>query len=264
MSVITPQLAPPPAKRRRSIPRGVRNRIRRAYSAINLFITKRFYHLPVVELECTGSNQGEPLPILEDVCLPPYVGPPENQDFSVLMHVARVLQPKTVVELGTAHGNIAANICRQCPDATVYTVNALPDELTGEIVTYALTRDEIGRVYKNYGFEQRVVQILENTLHLDLSKHFDAPVVDLAIIDACHDTDYVINDFLKVQPFVKPDGVVLFHDTHPSMAAHLEGSYVACMTLKRRGYDIRHVKNTWWAVWVNSDEFAPRLQNQNQ
>lgn len=240
-----------------SLPKRLAKRVIRLGSEINLAITKRYYHLPVVEIDVEANRESISKPILDDICLPPYHGPSDHDDYLPLMSIAKNLRPKTVVELGTAHGNIAANICRQCPEAKIYTVNALAEQQTGNMATYELNQDEIGRVYRAHGYESRVIQILQNTMDLDLSGHLDGPIVDLAIIDACHDTDYVVNDFLKVQPFIRPNGIVLLHDTHPSMNDHLEGSYVACMKLRRKKYDVHHIKNTWWAIWVNSRNGNP-------
>jgi Methyltransferase domain len=209
-----------------------------------------FFDLPNFPLgKVFGGPARELSPVLEECFLPPYLGPKDHDDFEPLMRIVRSLDPSVVVELGTAFGNTVANICNVCKGAKIYTVNALPEHQTGSLVTCELTVDEIGRVYRARGFGERVVQIYENTLSLDLAKYFDGPVVDLAIIDACHDTNYVINDFVKVRDFVRPGGVVLFHDTHPSMVGHLEGSYVACMKLRSRGFDIRHIRGTWWAAW---------------
>jgi hypothetical protein len=97
-----------------------------------------------------------------------------------------------------------------------------------------------------------VVQIYCNTLELNLSQYLAGPIVDLAIVDACHDRPCVMHDFATVVPYMKPNGIVLLHDTHPSMAGHLWGSYTACMMLRRRGYDIRHIADTWWGIWVNT------------
>jgi hypothetical protein len=217
------------------------------------FIAKYFYGLPTLELNSLLSRDVEiEPPVLDDICLPPYFGPTTHDDFIPLMKIARSQQPRVVLELGTAHGNTVANICRQCPNARVYTVNAPAEEQTGTLVTYELRREEIGRVYRDQGFGGRVEQIFKNTLDLDLSEYFRQPIVDLAIIDACHDIDYVINDFIKVRPFISPRGRVLLHDTHPSMEEHLAGSYTACMLLRQKGYDLQHIKNTWWAIWENT------------
>lgn len=213
------------------------------------------YGLPSIELEnlVRGDIQIDP-PILEDTCLPPYWGPQDHDDFTPLMKIVKFFQPQIVLELGTAYGNMAANICRQCPNAKIYTVDTPIGKQTGIITTYQLTEKQIGRVYRRYGFVDRIVQVFENTLYLDLSQYFDEPIIDLAIIDACHDTEYVINDFLKVNPCVRKGGIVLLHDTHPSMENHLIGSYIACMLLRRTGYDIRHIKDTWWGIWIKSNQ----------
>ncbi len=209
------------------------------------------WELPAVGLHdvlACGEVELAPI-ILEDAGVPPYVGSPHHDDLRPVLTIARSLAPRKAIEMGTSYGNLAANICRQCPSATVYTVNALPDQQTGGITTHSLTGDQIGRVYLAYGYSSRVVQILSNTLDLDLSQVLTEGTVDLAIIDACHDPEYVVNDFHKVRPFMSSKGIVLFHDTHPSMKGHLRGSYMACMLLRRAGYDIRHIENTWWGVW---------------
>ena len=213
-------------------------------------ITRVFFELPVIDLEALVPVMAAPEePILADLCLPNHTSGAGHNDLIPLLRIVRSKQPHLVVELGTAHGNTTANICRQCPAALVYTVNALPEQITGGVITFALNRDEIGRVYRQHGYQNRVTPIFQNTLHLDLGTYLQRSSVDLAIIDACHDTPYVLNDFAKIEPYMRPGGMVLFHDTHPSMEEHLAGSYRACMKLRSQGYDIRHIRGTWWAVW---------------
>lgn len=219
------------------------------------------YDLPVVDLGGLVEPKVDVVPpILEDIFLPPYQGSSGHDDYVPLMTIAKSLQPQIVFEIGTAFGNLTANICRQCPDAKVYTVNAPIEDQTGRRVTLKLTREDIGRVYRAHGFADHVVQIFKNSLELDLSDYFEGPVIDLAIIDGCHDTEYVINDFFKVQPYMCPRGVVLFHDSNPNVERQLINSYMACMMLRRKGYEIRHLRNTWWAVWVNPDYVVPLQQ----
>lgn len=152
------------------------------------------YGLPTVQLsDIVRENIEVKLPIPDDICMPPYHGPSDHDDYSPLMMIVKSLQPKIVVELGTAHGNTVANICRECPQTKIYTVNAPIGDQSGIMTTYQLTREEIGRVYRAHSFADRVVQIFMNTLDLELSGFIDSPIVDIAIIDACHDTDYVLN-----------------------------------------------------------------------
>ena len=212
--------------------------------------TQLAYGLPTIALSELVDPQVIPdEPIMEDLCLPNHFQEPGHNDFVPLLQILKSRQPKVVLELGTAHGNTTANICKQCPEAQVYTVNALPEQISGDIITFALTKDEIGRAYRNQGCGSRVQQIYANTLELDLSSHLGQGTVDVAVVDACHDTPFVVNDFLKVVPYMKPGGLVLLHDTHPSMEEHLIGSYRACMALRKKGYDIRHLQDTWWGIW---------------
>lgn len=220
------------------------------------------YQLPNLSLSELGVNELKTNPIIMDkICMPPYYSfdtetsiennwVNDHDDIRPLLALISSRQPKVIVELGTAHGNTTANIFQQNPEATIYTVNAPIDEQTGEITTFDLTYNEVGCVYKSYEFAGRINQIYKNTLHLDMSEYFDKPIVDFVIIDACHDEDYVINDFLKVEPFIASGGMVLLHDTHPSMKGHLMGSYVGCMKLRAKGYDIQYLENTWWGIWI--------------
>lgn len=241
----------------RSIPHHV-NRLAARGRAYQLHLTTS---LP--ELTCEQAT-GRPFisetpAILDDICLPPYLGYSKYHDFSALIGIAKATQPQIVFEIGTAHGNLAANLCATVPDARVFTVNAPVEEQTGEVITYKLTREDIGRVYRRHGFQNRVTQIYANSLHLDLSNWFSEPVIDLAIVDGCHDVDFVLNDFHKVYPWVRPGGVILLHDTWPDPnpenwqdgdrvfhREHLVNSYVACMMLRKDGYPVSHLTDTLW------------------
>jgi hypothetical protein len=225
----------------------VRPRWRRPAASVIRSVTP----LPLVKLDDVAPAITMESPILDDICMPPYFAF-AHDDYSALMRIAAMVDPRLIVELGTAHGNTVANLCKQFPNANVVTVNAVAEEQTGEAITFSLAPQDIGRVYRQHGFGGRVMQLLQNTLQLDLSAHVAEGSVDLAIIDACHDAAFVENDFRKVSPYVRSGGMVLLHDTHPSMQGHLWGSYLACVRLRRRGYDIQHVKDTWWGIWRKS------------
>lgn len=224
--------------------RSVRPRWRRQAAAV----IRSLAALPSVAIDEIAPGIALAPPIMDDICVPPYYAF-SHDDYEPLMRIAASVQPRLIIELGTAHGNTVANLCRQFPEAKVITVNSLPEQQTGETTTFSLNDSEIGRVYRRFGYAGRVVQVFQNTLTLDLSMHTPIASADLAIVDACHDRRFVENDFLKVAPYVKPGGIVLLHDTDASMEHHLWGSYLACVTLRRRGYDVRHVQGTWWGIW---------------
>jgi len=205
--------------------------------------------LPEVSLEELGIECQIFSPIVsEEICLPPYRGDEKIDDYSVLFSVLNSKKPSVVLELGTGFGNTVANICSQL-DSRVFTVNALPDQISGRVTTYSLTSDEIGSVYKTHGFSQRVTQVYEDTKKMNLKKIIPEKSIDFAIVDACHDSDYVLNDFQKLMPFMAKGSIVMLHDTHPSMEKHYIDSYIACMYLRKLGFNIKYIKTSSWAIW---------------
>jgi len=229
----------------------INNYITTQFQKIGISYHKIFYKLPQIELDSILDNKIYKLDniITDDICMPPFLGSEECDDISTIIKIIKHIHPKNILEFGTAHGNTAANICNVLDDVTMYTVNALPEQISGNLKTYVLHKDEIGRVYKKYGFSDYVVQIYQNTLDIELSEYLLDNNIDLAIIDACHDTDFVINDFLKIEQYIINGGLIMLHDTHPSMKNHLFASYYACMKLRKMGFDIRHLKNTWWGIY---------------
>lgn len=175
-----------------------------------------------------------------------------HDDLGALIRIVRSIRPHRILELGTGRGNATANLCL-FSEAEIFTVNALEEQISGETVTFTLSRDEIGQVYQDYGYENRVTQIYSDTLDFRPLDYMEAGSVDLAVIDACHDTDYVMSDFHILLPALSEGAFVLFHDTHPSRKQHLRQSYDACVRLRARGFDVRHIRGTWWGVWRNSD-----------
>lgn len=228
---------------------------------IRALLTRSHARLPQISMHQLAPHAVLSEPVIDDDRnLPPRPGlswrtadgrlvRPVHDDVTPLLRLVSHLEPRLVLELGTAHGNTTANICR-FSRARVITVNALPDQMSGVVTTFALSREDIGRVYVSHGFADRVTQVFTNTLDFRPTDHADPGSVDLAIVDACHDQEYVKADFLKVAPMMRSGGIVLLHDTHPSRAGHLSGSYDACLWLRQQGFDIRHLRGTWWACWV--------------
>jgi predicted O-methyltransferase YrrM len=239
--------------------RSVRPRWRRPAAALIRSVAA----LPSISIDKIAPEIVLASPIMDDICMPPYYAFAHN-DYEPLMRIAASVQPRLIIELGTAHGNTVANLCRQFTNSRIITVNSLPEQQTGETTTFSLDDSEIGRVYRRFGYAGRVVQVLQNTLTLDLSMHTPINSADLAIVDACHDRRFVENDFLKVASYVRPGGIVLLHDTDASMEHHLWGSYIACVVLRRRGYDVRHVQGTWWGIWQKPVDEPSAVNNHSE
>jgi len=218
----------------------------------------RKYQLPKIALGDKEIPFKQYYPdILDEICIPPYKGEGNLKDFSILFSIIDFLKPDLILEFGTAHGNTVANICSKFP-SRIITVNALPEQIEGRVLTYTLTEDEIGYVYRKFGFSNRVEQIYANTRVINLKNNLDDQKINLGIIDACHDSEFVLNDFLKIQPFMSPNSIVLFHDTHPSLNRHYIDSYIGCMYLRKLGFHICYIEESSWGIW-----FAERTNENN-
>ena len=189
-------------------------------------------------------------PIMEEICMPPYYGPNDKNDFYFLVSLAKQNNVKKVFEYGTAAGNTVANLCK-FTDAKVTTLNAVEGDTTGKYRTYDFDENSIGQIYRKYGYSDRVTQVFSDSLEFVPETIADEGY-DLVIIDACHDFEYVLSDFLSIFQLVNKNGYVLFHDCDPSMVGHLEGPWRACTHLRHAGFNIRHVENTWWGIWSPS------------
>jgi predicted O-methyltransferase YrrM len=117
--------------------------------------------------------------------------------------------PKILLEIGTARGEGTAVMARNAPNATVYTVNIPPEDISqgGKVVTYAPSRDETGIYYREKGLKN-IVQIFANTLRWEP----DFGPIDVAFVDGCHDTEFVYNDSRKIIRNMKPRSFILWHD----------------------------------------------------
>jgi len=203
--------------------------------------------------------------IIEHICLPPYKGESNFIDYSALISLIKLHEPRKILELGTAHGNTIANICLES-NADIFTVNALPEQIEGNLITFTLSNDEIGIVYRKNGVHNRVTQIYENTKNLDILKYLPQRSVDFAFLDACHDSDFVVNDFFKILPSLSDRAIVVFHDTFPSIEHWYLDSYVGCMYLRKLGFNVVHIKGSSLGYWSSKDSklrkpFQKQYQN---
>jgi len=134
-----------------------------------------------------------------------------RRDAEVLATIIRNEGKSICLEIGTSLGYSAALMALNAPQAQIYTVNIPPDEAIrgegGTYITKAWEIENIGAYYRSRGFKN-INQILANTA----SWRPNIGVIDVAFIDGCHDTEFVINDTLKVLPSIRPGGFLVWHD----------------------------------------------------
>ena len=121
---------------------------------------------------------------------------------------------KIALEIGTAHGFTTALMAENAPHATVYTVNIPPEEIAagGVYTTFAPAHEQIGRIWRERKLPN-VVQILANTATWEP----DFGPIDVALIDGCHDTEFVVGDTRKALASSREGSLILWHDFHPTL-----------------------------------------------
>ena len=158
-----------------------------------------------------------------------------------------------ILEIGTAYGQTTKYMSENAPNSTIYTINIPPEKIEGggDMVTYCLSHDEIGREYKKAGC-QNVVQILENTLHWNPK----IDPIDVALIDGCHDPEFVYQDTVKVLSKCKKGSIILWHDFNPDLVQHydwVKGVCTAVVDLYEDGHltnKVLHLQDSYVGLYV--------------
>ena len=176
------------------------------------------------------------------------------RDAESIMTVCANAGREILLEIGTASGTTTASMALNCPEAKVYTVNIPLEEAEsgegGKLITGAFGRDMIGSYFREKGVSN-ITQVYANTLTWEP----DIGTIDVAFIDGCHDTEFVINDTLKILPHMRPGGFILWHDFNPDLAVKYEWIAEVCTAVERLmsqehiAGTVYHVRDSWVGIW---------------
>lgn len=174
------------------------------------------------------------------------------RDAEVVGSACRNQGKDILLEIGTAYGEMTALMASNSPSAIVYTVNILPEEIDqgGKLVTFAPTRDEIGRFYRDAGISN-IRQIYANTANW--APEF-API-DVAFIDGSHDAKFVYNDTVKILGRCQSGSLIMWHDFAPHLAHTHRWIAEVCHGVDRLYADrhlvgpILHLQDSWIGLY---------------
>lgn len=160
--------------------------------------------------------------------------------------------PKILLEIGTSHGKTTALMAQNATQGIIYTVNIPPEEISegGVHVTFAPSRDEIGKYYRDKGFSN-VEQIFANTSRWEP----DFGSIDVAFIDGCHDAEFVFNDTRKILKKCRPGSLILWHDFAPELANVYSWIGGVCQGVERLYSEglisgkILHLQDSWVGLY---------------
>lgn len=124
--------------------------------------------------------------------------------------LVKTMKPITIVDLGVDYGFSTmcfANAVKQWqPTAKVYGIDAFAgDSMTG----YRNTKASVDQLVASNGLSANV-EIIQSDFTVAAST-WTLPI-DILHIDGLHTKAAVTNDFNNWKPFVKNDGIMLFHD----------------------------------------------------
>jgi predicted O-methyltransferase YrrM len=131
---------------------------------------------------------------------PESIAGPVQRDEALLLHgLARVLRPRTVVEIGFAEGDSAFNFLRALDeDARLYSFDV--DPRCAE------------RARRRFAHDPRLVFRLRSQDELT-SADVDGRPVDLVLLDGAHELALAQATFERLLPLLAPTAVVAVHDT---------------------------------------------------
>jgi hypothetical protein len=127
--------------------------------------------------------------------------PPPLETFdhsSFLAHFAKWIHPTFYVEFGIRHGTSLSQVAPFCEKIHGIDINPVDSDLEkkfNQFTFYQMTTDDY----------------IDNIIN----KMSPKPLIDMAFIDACHESNQVFKDFEGLFPYVMEDGFIFLHDTYP-------------------------------------------------
>ena len=171
-----------------------------------------------------------------------------------LATVMRNVNPKVALEIGTASGKATVLMSVNAPDPRIYTVNIPPEEIAsgegGKLTTVALEREKIGIAYRQRNLTN-ITQIFANTAKWEP----DIGTIDVAFIDGSHDTEFVINDTLKILRYMHSGSFIIWHDFNLSLVNNYNWINSVCLGVENlfaKGVlngRIFHIRDSWMGIY---------------
>jgi hypothetical protein len=176
------------------------------------------------------------------------------RDAECLGTIVRNTRPSVCLDIGTGKGNSAALMAINAPQARIYTVNIPPEDIHsgsgGVHTTAAYECHEIGSYYRERQLKN-IEQILANTATWEPN----IGVIDVALIDGCHDVDFVYHDSQKCLKNVKSGSFLLWHDFNPYLVAKHDWIRDVCLGVERLlrtgelSPEVFYVRNSWLGIY---------------
>jgi predicted O-methyltransferase YrrM len=127
--------------------------------------------------------------------------------------IAKMIQPRKVVEFGTFRGGSTLVMASNIPsDGRIVTVDIDPAQRKSHEhgLGTGLSEFDLGCLFRGTAYESKIEQRFCNTLHFDADDLIGQ--ADLVFVDADHTYEFVKRDTEKAMTLVRPGGWILWHD----------------------------------------------------
>lgn len=137
------------------------------------------------------------------------------EELVILVGIVRYLQPKRLVEIGTAEGRTTLNLALHSPpDAEILTIDLPPEAPPSRFESGCDYRQmgisEPGNLFHHHPLADKIRLVLADSTRFDWSPYQQS--VDFIFIDGAHDYQSVRKDTENALRIVRPNGVILWHD----------------------------------------------------
>lgn len=139
------------------------------------------------------------------------------QELLLLNAIIQSIDAKSILEIGTYDGNTALNLAANSASDSLVTTIDLPPEWDGHLEfnvpkkhVNVTDRSRVACQYRGTQYESKIRQIFADSAKLDWTSM--NPPFDFVFIDGCHFYDYVKSDTDNAIRYLKPGGILVWHD----------------------------------------------------
>jgi predicted O-methyltransferase YrrM len=141
-----------------------------------------------------------------------------KEEFVELLKIFQELNPKYILEIGTAHGGTLFCFCKLAQnDATIISIDLPEGPFGGGYPEWKIP------IYRAFVKENQKLYLLRKDSHQqetleEVKKILNGKELDFLFIDGDHSYEGVKKDFEMYSPLVRMGGIIAFHDIvrHPS------------------------------------------------
>lgn len=192
----------------------IQNRFKNALPQILLFILRNYFAEKLKKFK--SSNIENVVEYAENFCFGAIRPGQIKEEFIELLKKYVKLNPKYILEIGTANGGTLFCFCKLAPDdATIISIDLPGGPFGGgypkwKIPVYQAFSKQKQKLYLIRGDSQNV-ETFEKIL-----KILNGEKIDFIFIDGDHSYDGVKRDFKLYSKLVKPKGLIVLHDIAPN------------------------------------------------